>query len=314
MGAQEGAESFIDCREHGASTGQAVQNEDQSRLLECNVKVRAATLRIGIVDYLNSRPLAWSFLGDKSIEGVDPHFLSPAHVADGLASGELDVGLVPTIELQRIPGLAVIPGLCVAATEEVRSVLLLSRVPPSEIRRLALDENSRTSVTLAKILLHSRYGVDPQPSSVSPDPETMLETSEAALLIGDPALRVDRRRYRILDLAAEWRQLTGKPFVFAVWAVRDGVELGDRLGLFQESLEQGLRNVDSLVGDAARDQRLDESELHEYLTRNLSYHLGPEELSGLYEFFERAFDQGLIDDVKPLRFVRSCDVPVDSVE
>jgi chorismate dehydratase len=275
-------------------------------------------LRIGIVDYLNSRPLAWSFLSGRSVEGVEAHFLSPAGVAELLAAGELDVGLIPTIELQRVEGLSVIPDLCVAATQEVRSVLLLSRVEPESIRRLALDENSRTSVALVRILLRDLYGVEPETVTAAPDVSKMLENADAALLIGDPALIVDRARYRVLDLAGEWRRLTGKPFVFAVWAVRDGVDLVNKFDLFQLSLDRGLdrglENVDQLADDAATEQSLAEEEVRAYLTKNLSYRLNREELSGLHEFFERAFDHGLIPSPGPLRFARSCGTGGDSIE
>ena len=192
-------------------------------------------LRVGIVNYLNSRPLAWSFLQGTAGEGVEAGFLPPARVADALAVGELDVGLIPSIEVQRIPGLTVLPGLCVAATREVRSVLLLSRCPADEIRRLALDENSRTSAALVRILLREKHGIEPECIAAEPDLEAMMARADAALVIGDPALHVDRTGYAVHDLAAEWRRFTGRPFVFAVWAVRDGVDLGSRSQIFRRS-------------------------------------------------------------------------------
>ena len=271
-------------------------------------------LRIGIVDYLNSRPLAWSFLSGRHVRGVEASFLSPARVAQLLDAGELDVGLIPTIELQRIENLFVIPDLCVAAIREVRSVLLLSNVEPGSIRRLALDENSRTSVALVKILLRELYGIQPETNVAAPEISSMLDGADAALLIGDPALRVERSAYQVLDLAAEWRRLTGKPFVFAVWAVRSGVDLGENFNLFQYSLNQGLRNIEQLVKHAAAEQSLPEAEVREYLTENLSYRLSQDELSGLHEFFERAYDHKLIGSLAPLRFARSCDDIGDSVE
>jgi chorismate dehydratase len=271
-------------------------------------------LRIGIVDYLNSKPLAWSFLSGRRVSGVEARFLSPARISQQLEAGELDVGLIPSIELQRIENLSVIPDLCVAATREVRSVLLVSNVEPGSIRRLALDENSRTSVALVKILLQELYGIQPETKTAAPEISSMLEGADAALLIGDPALTVERGAYQVLDLAAAWRRLTGKPFVFAVWAVRPGIDLRERCELFQYSLNQGLRNIEQLVQHAAAEQSLPEAEIREYLTENLSYRLGKDELSGLYEFFERAFDHELIGSLEPLRFARSCDDIGDSVE
>ncbi len=271
-------------------------------------------LRIGIVDYLNSRPLAWSFLSGRHVSGVEARFLSPAQVAQELDAGELDVGLIPTIELQRIENLSVIPDLCVAATREVRSVLLLCNVEPESIKHLALDENSRTSVALVKILLRDLYGIQPETKIAAPEISSMLEGADAALLIGDPALTVERSGFQVLDLAQEWRRLTGKPFVFAVWAVRSGVVLGENFHLFRHSLEQGQRNIEQLVRLAALEQSLSEAEVREYLTENLSYRLGRDELSGLHEFFERACDHGLIGPISPLQFARPCDDIGDSVE
>ena len=282
--------------------------------MRCRSDEKAVVLRVGIVNYLNSRPLAWSFLRGNVGKGFSTTFLPPAQVADRLAAGSLDVGLIPSIEIQRIPGLAVLPGLCVAATQEVRSVLLLSRCAPSEIQRLALDENSRTSAALVRILLRERFGIEPQCLAASPDLKEMMQEADAALIIGDPALRVDRTGYRVLDLAAEWRELTDLPFVFAVWAVRAGVEMSTRLGIFSRSLRQGMREMDLLVREAARELGLDAVEVRKYLTENLSYELGAAELAGLEEFFRRAHSHGLIDSPEPLRLIEPCDDSRDSLE
>jgi len=263
----------------------------------------AVPLRVGIVHYLNSRPLAWGFRRDRLGGGFDVRYLPPAAVADGLAAAELDVGLVPAIELQRIPGLSALPGPCVAATREVRSVLLISRVEIDQIRWVSLDENSRTSAVLLRILLRESYGVEAEYAQAPADLDSMLAQAEAALLIGDPALRVDRQRYRVLDLAAEWRRLTGHPFVFAVWAVRDGIS---RPGLgrpFRDSLSLGQTEMAELIDEAAVETGLAAEELERYLTRNLSFHLGDEERAGLEEFHRRAHAHGLTPELKPLRFV-----------
>src|SRR5687767_8850382 len=127
------------------------------------------TLRVGIVHYLNSWPLAWSFLSGRAPAELAPVYLPPARVADGLASGELEVGLVPSVELQRIPGLAVVPGLCIASQHEVKSVLLVSQVPPERIRRVALDESSRTSAVLVQLLLAERHGVRAEVAPFRPE-------------------------------------------------------------------------------------------------------------------------------------------------
>jgi len=261
-------------------------------------------LRVGIVNFLNSKPLAWGFLKGHHADLFAPSYHPPAMVARLLAQGNLDVGLIPSIEVQRIPNLRVLPDMCIAARHEVRSVLLVSRGPVEEIRRVALDQNSRTSATLVRILLKERYGLDPEYLHDRPDPERMLAEADAALIIGDPALRVDRERYRIIDLAAEWHELTERPFVFAVWAVRPEVDIPDLPFYFKSSLRYGLSSLDTVVREAAAELNLDSSEVRSYLTENLSFVLRQEEIEGLEEFYRRAHVHGLILEPKPLEFWR----------
>lgn len=260
-------------------------------------------LRIGIVDYLNSWPLAWGFLRGEISEGFEPSYLPPARIASMLATGDLDVGLVPSIEVQRIPGLGVVPGLCVAATHEVRSVLLVAKRPIEEIRSVALDENSRTSAALVEIVLGDGYGVSPEIVSRPPDVEAMLAEADAALVIGDPALTVDREGYRVLDLAAEWRRLTGRPFVFAVWAARPGAGSQELVAALEGSLGLGLEEMDRIIERAVGELDLAPDVVERYLLRHLRFALGGAELEGLEEFFRRAHDHGLIQRLEPIHFL-----------
>jgi chorismate dehydratase len=192
--------------------------------------------------------------------------------------------------------------MCVAAHHEVRSVLLVSRVPIPEVRRVALDTNSRTSATLIRVLLRERWGISPEYLHERPDPERMLAEADAALVIGDPALKVDRERYLITDLAAEWKTLTGLPFVFAVWAVRPEVEIPDLPFYFKSSLRYGLSSMDTLVREAAAEMGLDTSEVRAYLEENLSFFLRDEEIKGLEEFYRRAYQHGMILEPRPIEF------------
>jgi len=259
-------------------------------------------LRVGIVNYLNSKPLAWGFLKSHHGDLFEPGFHSPARVARMLEQGNLDVGLIPSVEYQRIPGLRVIPDLCVAATQEVRSVLLVADRPFEEVRKVAVDHNSRTSVALLVILLRELYGLEPEMIEQRPDVERMLADADAALVIGDAALKVDRSRYRVMDLAAEWKGLTGHPFVFAIWAARPGVEFPDLPFYFKSSLRYGLSSMDILVREAAAELSLDPEEIRTYLSDNLHFFLRWPEICGLSEFYRRAHALGLIPKPRDLDF------------
>jgi chorismate dehydratase len=249
-------------------------------------------IRVGIVNYVNARPLARGLERDAGGPRA-PLYLPPAAVADELAAGRIDVGLLPSIELVRIPGLVVLPGCAIAATHEVRSVLLVSRVPVAEIRTLALDENSRTSAALVRIVLAARYGVRPECRAIGAASRRDARRSDAALVIGDPALGVDRESHVVLDLAGEWLELTGLPFVFAVWAARAEVATPELAARFERSLEAGLAELETIVGEAAAETGLPPAVLRDYYTRNLSFRFGDEERRGLAEFLRRAEAAGL---------------------
>jgi chorismate dehydratase len=262
-------------------------------------------LRVGIVNYINSRPLSRGLSRGAAGEAFACESLSPAAIADRLAAGTLDVGLVPSIELARIPGLVVLPGLAIAATHEVRSVLLVSKVAVGEIESVALDENSRTSAGLVRLILEHRYGLVPEFRPVRADLPAMLAESDAALIIGDPALTVDRERYVVLDLAGEWLELTGLPFVFAVWASRESQATSDLVAPFTASLELGLLELDAIVEETAAETGLAPAILRDYFTRNLRYRMGPAEQAGLAEFLRRCEAHGLAAAAPPLRFAHA---------
>lgn len=253
------------------------------------------TLRIGIVDFLNSRPLAWGFLRGDLTDQAQVSYHPPAVVADRMKAGELDVGLLPSIELLRIAGSSLVPGPCVAATREVRSVLLVLRKPIEAVERLTLDINSRTSVALVQILLHDLWGVSPELIVRPPAMAGVEPGFDGALLIGDPALQIDREAYQIVDLAAAWRQLTGHPFVFAAWATRPGIFPEDVAPLLRRSLSIGLEDLDSIVQRAVLDLGLPAATLREYLSRNLHFEMGPDERRGLEDFWQRSTAAGILE-------------------
>ncbi|HWE48351.1 MAG TPA: menaquinone biosynthesis protein [Bryobacteraceae bacterium] len=243
---------------------------------------------VSAVSYLNTWPLVWGFLHGPQQGIFDFRFDLPALCAAALEEGKADIGLVPCAELDRL-GLDFLPGLGIACEGPVLSILLISRVPFEEIRTLAVDSGSRTSVALTRIVLAERYGCEPVMTRRLPNLDDMLAESDAALLIGDPALHLDPKQlpWRTLDLGAEWVRWSGLPMVFAVWAGHSGVLTPDVEAAFLRSYEWGLDRTEEMVDRAAIERGFDRDLAREYLTRQIVYRLGPDHLKGLALFREK---------------------------
>ena len=257
--------------------------------------------RIAVVDYLNARPLVRGFHRPPLAESVRLVAGSPARCADRLRDGEVDAALIPSIEYLRIPGLRVVPGMAISARREARSVLLFSRARLSEIRSVALDRSSRTSAALVRILLRarSRHRVDYR--AAEPDLHRMLADCDAALLIGDAALRAAPQDVRAYDLASEWHTLTGLPFVFAFWAV--GPKSSPLpMEAFLESKRIGLAERDRIAAEAAGELGLPAGSLESYLTENIHYDLGEEEMKALWLFYRLARESSIVERASDLAF------------
>lgn len=266
-------------------------------------------VRIGIVRFINSYPFARILLAEGPRLGLECRLLEPAAIADGLARGELDAGLVPSIELGRQPGLRVLPVAPIAARHEVRSVLLLSRVPVDRIRRVAVDSASRTSVVLLELLLEDRYGCRVQ-LFPSEDPLEQLRAGvDAALVIGDRALGVSRAECLKLDLAGEWLEWTGLPFVFAVWAVERNVWDRFPRERFSACLERAIEDLPAAARELAVERGQPESAILDYLSRNLCYRWSPEVARGLEEFLDRARRRGKLPALAALDSAVAADSP-----
>jgi chorismate dehydratase len=263
-------------------------------------------LRIAAISFLNTAPLMWDF--EHTGLGREFEILStvPSECAEMLRTGAADIGIVPVIAYHSIPGLHIIPNIAIAAHGPVRSILLVSRMPLEKIRTVAVDTSSRTSVALARVLFRKWLGGGREFTSMPPLLDVMLKCCDAALLIGDPALTVDRTRYICYDLAEEWKRLTGQPFVFAFWAVRAQALSETDLDLtkvFQQSRDHGLANVDVLARTWAPRVGISEQAVRTYLTENIDYSLGPENIAGLELFFKYAVECGLLPGLRPLEFV-----------
>ncbi len=220
---------------------------------------------------------------------VDLSFEIPATCADVVEARRADVGLVPVAEIAR-QALEIVPGVGISCRGAVRSILLVSRVPARQIRRIAVDSSSRTSTQLARIILRERYGATPILLRRPPDLESMLDDAEAALLIGDSALRIDPDDlpYQSLDLGAEWFALTGLPMVFAAWAGHsplDQMKLGT---ILRGSCEFGLSHLDEIVDSEFARRGVTRELAHRYVAGFIRYQLGPAEQQGLEAFLSLA--------------------------
>jgi len=252
-------------------------------------------LRISLVDFLNARPLTWGLLREPA-PGVSVSRDAPSVCAEKLASGQADVGLIPSIEYQRIPGLRAVRGLGIAAASEVRSVLLVSNVSREKIGSVALDPASRTSAALTRILLGRRYGLRPAYAEGG-------DSADARLIIGDPALKTRQNGHVVLDLAAEWRAFSGHPFVFAFWAVRGSAATPEVERLLRTSYDAGRREFPRLVREEAAESGLSEAVVEDYLRHALHYELDDGDLEGLSFFYRLAAEDGLIEQARPLEFI-----------
>lgn len=251
--------------------------------------------------------------------GASPHFdisyTLPAACARALQAGTADIGIIPAAAYAQIPGLQVLPGIAIASRRAVRSILLVSKVPVEKIRSIALDTSSMTSVALTKILFEKWLGGGRTFTAMEPNIDEMLATNDAGLLIGDPALQVDRSRYLTLDLAEEWIRYTGKPFVFAFWAIRQQSLQEDALRaaasaldlaqVFQDSRDHGLApsSLDQLAREWAPRLGIGEPEVRSYLTENIHYELDPGCIEGLQSFYRYAAEIGALPAAPELSFL-----------
>jgi chorismate dehydratase len=265
-------------------------------------------LSISAISFLNTAPLMWDFDHGELRRRFTIHYTLPSACAQELRAGVSDIGIIPVIAYQTIPDLVVLPGVSIAATGPVRSILLVSKVPIERVKTVAADSSSRTSVALCRVLFRKWLGGQRHFTAMEPKLDTMLQDADAALIIGDPALAVDRSQYLCYDLAEEWQKHTGKPFVFAFWAVRKAALEGrkdypDLAELFQKSRDHGCQNVPLLAHEWAHRVGISEESVRSYLTDNIKYDLDGEKLDGLRLFFEYAAETGVLPAVKPIEFL-----------
>ena len=245
--------------------------------------------KVCAVSFLNTAPLVYGMTRGPQQDAVALQFAVPSECARHVASGAADIGLVPVIEMDR-QALSSVPSIGIACHGPVRSILLVSKTPFGQIRTLAGDSNSRTSVELARIVLARRYGAEPVVAPMAPDLDSMLARTDAALLIGDPALAVDPAGLGLtcLDLGAEWCEMTGLPFVFAMWAGPANKVTAELAAVLEASCSYGLRRLDRIIEEESSRRPLPRSLIERYLTGNIVYRLGEPEHAGLELFLRYA--------------------------
>jgi chorismate dehydratase len=250
-------------------------------------------VRIGAVNYLNTKPLIYDLehLAPEAALVLDV----PSRLADRLAAGELDVALIPAIEYFRAGRYTLVPDIAIASRGPVLSVTLFSRVPWAGIRRLALDEGSRTSAALAQVLLRHRYGVRPEVVPLPLDHQAEDVDADAVLLIGDRAMRACLPGFaHAYDLGQEWHDWIGLPFVYAFWAVRPGAELGAVEQALAEAKRRGCQRCGAIAAREAPRLGLDAGFCRRYLANIIHFDLGPREQAGLHHYYLLACELGLV--------------------
>ncbi len=285
-------------------------------------------LRISIVQYLNTAPLVWGFTNGPLRGKYDLSFTVPSQCAEQLRTGQADVAIIPAIEYQRIPDLVILPDMAIASKKQVRSLLIIAKKPLEQVKTFALDASSRSTQTLTRILCAEKWKIAPEFAEASPELGAMLQQADAALLIGDPALRIavgiekdswpgsegqticqaatlgitSAEMLYVYDVVGEWRSLTGLPAVLAVWAARRDIASPEVAADFLASRDFGLSRIPEISFDAARELELPQRTLESYLRHNIDFSLDAENRHGLELYFAYAANLGLIPQAQPIEW------------
>ena len=260
-------------------------------------------LRLGAVSYLNTKPLVYGL--DAIPDQFEVRFDVPAKCATLLHEWQVDLGLIPAIEFLRgAEDYWIVPGVAIASEGEVASVAVFSKKPIDQVKSMALDLSSRTSVALTRILCAKRWGIAPQFTPAEPDLRAMLARADAALVIGDPAMAIDAAALGLhkIDLGGEWHALTGLPFVYAMWTGRQGAASAAQCSALRKAREQGEANLARIAAQAGEGDAVRTDRALRYLRDNLKYGLGEREAAGLLRFHELGVELGLAPGLKPLNF------------
>src|SRR6266403_5729092 len=286
-------------------------------------------LRISIVQYLNTAPLVWGFTNGPLCGKYDLSFTVPSQCAEQLRAGQADVAIIPAIEYQRIDDLVILPDMAIASKKQVRSLLIIAKKPIQQVKSFALHGSSRSTQALTRILCADKWKIAPEFFEATPDLVEMLEQADAALLIGDPALRISlgiekdsqigtegqsicpaatlaitsAELLYVYDVASEWRSLTELPAVLAVWSARRNVATPEVTSDFLASRDFGLSHIPEICYDASLELELPAQAIETYLRRNIDFSLDSENRRGLDLYYQLAARLGLIPKAKSIEWV-----------
>jgi chorismate dehydratase len=255
-------------------------------------------MKVGSVPYLNAKPLIWGLHREP---GVDLTFEVPSRLAVMLRNGELTAGMVSSVACFLNPQLWIAPGMSVASNGPVQSVKLFHNRGLESIRKVALDTSSLTSVLLSKVILSEAYGLTPEFVDMPPCVGDMLDSCDAAVMIGDPAMKVPSGRYPELDLGDEWHKLTGLPFVYAVWAVNPDLASAELVDILQRSKAYGIERFPEISESEAERLDLPYEVCFRYLSEIMNYDLTDCHMEGLNLFREKARQLGFVSGDHELR-------------
>ncbi len=259
--------------------------------------------RLGVVSFLNTHPLVHALETGRIGHRFAFTYDVPSRCAERLHNRETDVALIPSIEIARGPDpYCIVPEVSISSRGTVGSVLLLYRKDPADIRTLALDVNSRTSTILSRLVLRKQYRCTPEIFHHPPDADRMLERADAAVIIGDAALALDTRRYRVLDLGEAWTVLTGLPFVYACWTGRHDALNPSQTRQLIQAKALGIREIPLIAATYASAHPRTTGFYADYLGNKIRYDFGGVEQEGLNRFYRYAFEMGWIGNIPQLRF------------
>lgn len=261
-------------------------------------------IRFGCHNFLNSKPILIPLI-EKKIDELEIIQDSPANLALMLRRGKLDFSFVPSIEYARNPDYRLVSNISISSLGTVDTVLLISKIKMEDIKRVAADNRSLSSIILLKILFMEKYNRLPFFSFAEPDYKSMLHSHDAALIIGDKTFSAEKTGNTIYDLSNEWFMITGKPFVHAVLCVRDGIQIdGNIIKAILSSRERGLSSLEHISREAAQESGITKDKCMDYLKNKIIYTLGEAEQEGLKEFYSLAHKHGFIDTNPELKFIR----------